>query len=225
MTEAAASISDRLKAALAALARDDESGQAMVEFVLVFPVQLFFTLAVIQFAMIAHAYIVVGQAAFMGARAAAVSDAMGDPANPNDITPTDAATRIAARTVGTLTTGGGDVSYTAAGGTILNDTSQRGYNALVWTARGSSYGYSTNRQEEAYQILRVRADTYPNRGYVACEVKLDYILQIPVAGHLFATLGAASDSRAIARDGRALTSFRIQRVGFVATPWTMSPLP
>ena len=40
---------------------DDDSGQAMVEFVLVFPVQLLLSLLILQFCFVAHAHLVVEQ--------------------------------------------------------------------------------------------------------------------------------------------------------------------
>ena len=53
----------------------------MVEFGLVFPVQLLLTLAIIQFAYLAHAHMVVSQAAFQAARAGAVADVGVAPAD------------------------------------------------------------------------------------------------------------------------------------------------
>ena len=51
-----------------------EKGQAIVEFTLVFPVQLLFTLGIMQYALIYNAKIVTEYAAFAAARAAAVYD-------------------------------------------------------------------------------------------------------------------------------------------------------
>jgi len=189
---------------LARLARDTESGQAMVEFVLVFPVQLFLTLAIIQYAFLCHAQTVVGQAAFLGARAAAVSDGM------ENVSPIQAAERVAARTVGVLTSG---VDGPGRGDAVKD--------RLRWRAGNKPYGYSRAREEEAYTLLSV--SLHPGgdpeaagQGYVACEVRYDYLLQVPVANHFFAKVGSSTPRTS---NGKDWTTFTIRRVGFVATPW------
>ena len=52
--------------------RDDEDGQAMTEFILIFPLQLFITLCIMQLSLIYTARLVVNYAAFNAARAACV---------------------------------------------------------------------------------------------------------------------------------------------------------
>lgn len=194
-----------IRSELGRLARETESGQAMVEFVLVFPVQLFLTLAIIQYAFICHAQIVVGQAAFMGARAAAVSDGMsaaGGPASPQE-----AARRSAARILGVLTS----ASKGPTGGSVPSN------GKLQWTAERGKRGYSAIREQQVYTLLR-SVDIHPTdparagKGYVSCDITYDYLLQIPVASHFFAKLGPGGSSK-------RWTTYRIRRVGFVATPW------
>jgi Flp pilus assembly protein TadG len=82
-----ATLGGRLWRALAAEARriaaDSESGQGLVEFVIVFPVQLFVILAIMQFALLCVGHLVVQHAAFVAARAALVADTMvSDASNP-----------------------------------------------------------------------------------------------------------------------------------------------
>lgn len=57
--------------------REDETGAAMVEFALVFPLQLLFTLGVMQLALLTIGHLVVHYAAFQAARAALITDASG----------------------------------------------------------------------------------------------------------------------------------------------------
>jgi len=183
---------------------DDESGQAMVEFVLVFPMQLLLTLAIIQFAFIVYAHIVVGQAAFLGARAAAVADMM-------PIDPQQAATRVVARTVGVLTPNGTD-------GTAVPTKDVT--HPLTWYSSGGRYGFPELRQQEAYGLLKrvgVRQDRA--NAYVSCDVEFDYVMHIPVANHFFAKL-AANFGRS---RGLGLTVFPVRRVGFIAVPWASAP--
>ena len=194
---------DRVAGRLRRLLTDDESGQAMVEFVLVFPMQLLLTLAILQFAFIVHAHIVVGQAAFLGARAAAVADML-------PIDQQQAATRVVARTVGVLTPNGTDAAV--PGGDVTH--------ALSWNARGGQYGFSTVRQQEAYGLLKrvgIRQDRA--NSYVSCDVEFDYVMSIPVANHFFAEM-AGNEGRARAL---GLTVFPVRRVGFIAVPWASAP--
>ena len=71
----------RLRARLRRV-HDDESGAVMTEFAIAFPAQLFVTLAIMQFALILVAHVLVEHAAFAGARAALVADVAG--VNPHD---------------------------------------------------------------------------------------------------------------------------------------------
>jgi hypothetical protein len=56
------------------IAREEESGQGMVEFVIVFPVQFLVIAGIMQFALVNMATLVVNHAAFKAARAALVAD-------------------------------------------------------------------------------------------------------------------------------------------------------
>ncbi len=189
-----------LKERLRRLDQDSESGQAMVEFVLVFPIQLLLTVGIIQFAFIAHAYIVVGQAAFMGARAAAVADMSGLSAQA-------AAERQVARTVALLTTGGSGIDGT------IPDNGQ-----LQWTANtGPSYGFSPERAKEAYSLLNPIGMHDGQSQYWSCSVTFNYVVLIPMV--IPPTVLEPGDPAPVT--GRP--TFRIQRVGYVATPWRVAP--
>ena len=193
--------------ALRALFKDDESGQAMVEFVLVFPLQIWVTLAIIQFAFLMHAHVVVQQAAFLGARAAAVAETM-----PKAGTPQQAARRMVARQVAVITT--------ADGHTFTPITPPQAHERLRWQTGAKDREFGAARQSQAYSLLKqVSVDSSTSRqGYLTCEVKYDYLLGIPVANHLFTKF-----DRSGSRNEHKLTTFRIHRVGFMATPWTVAP--
>lgn len=217
------------------LGRDTESGAAMVEFVLVFPVQLFLTLAVIQFAFICHAHIVVAQAAFMGARAAAVADGLGDGGGPAVLRA--AAMREVARTVAVLSSG--DPPDTPA--PPLADLGPEANTDLEWSAATDTgvMRFPEGRQQEAYTHLQggdpgdpaevaiLDLTTDAQHGYVSCSVKYDYVMLIPVANHIFAraggfVFGSGGDYRP-GSQARNRTVFRVHRVGFIPTPWTRGP--
>jgi hypothetical protein len=206
----------RLRCRMLALHRD-ESGQAMVEFVLVFPVQLLLSLTILQFAFIAHAHLVVEQAAFMAARAAAVADVPSSP-----VTPQKAAERIAARTCAALTSGEAPEGTAGAGG-----------DELAWSGESEGRRFNDARQREAYAHLQdpvgggsmVKVMPYPQEAYVACEVSFDYVMLIPVANHLFAKLqeGSIQEGYNDISRARGRTCYRIKRVSFIPTPWTRAP--
>ncbi|RMG10449.1 MAG: pilus assembly protein [Planctomycetota bacterium] len=185
------------------LPAEAESGQVMVEFALVFPVQLFLTLCVIQFAFLAHATLVVNQAAFLGARAGAV--AIADPR----VSVPEAGRREAARHVALLTSG--DPAFSAG--------AVPAQGALEWNSRAGRYGYSAERQREAYALLQTTTERRP-AGHVVCDVTYDYVMTVPVANHAFAVFGGGGRNVG----GIRWTTFRVHRVGFIAAPWTREPL-
>lgn len=212
-------------ARLRELGRDSESGAATTEFVLVFPIQLFLTLMVIQFAFIVHAHLVVSQAAFMGARAAAVADGMSDGSGP--AVQRAAAMREVARTLAVLSSG--EAPETPA--TLPTELPDM---RLRWpSGDGQRVGFNEDREQEAYghlqpngvTILDLTAD--PQHGYVSCEVQYDYVMFIPVANHAFARTGGfvfgGDDPYTAESQARKRTVFRVHRVGFVPTPWTLPP--
>jgi Flp pilus assembly protein TadG len=77
--------------------RGGERGQAMIEFVLIFPMLLIFMLALMEFGFMLHANISVNSAAREGARFAAVANLPSDPPKTCD------AGSIEERTVGSST--------------------------------------------------------------------------------------------------------------------------
>jgi hypothetical protein len=187
---------------------EDEGGQAMIEFVLVFPVQLLLSLSILQFAFLAKAHIVVEQAAFMAARAAAVADVPGAPADPNE-----AARRVAARTLVVLTSG---APPPTGGGTQATP--------MRWTGQGGGHEVSQARLQEAFGFQQLDVIPYKDDGYLCCALTYDYVLTIPVANHMFAQAQVGFDyfngNFNDASRERGETVYRIRRVAFVSTPWT-----
>lgn len=204
----------------------DESGQAMVEFVLVFPVQLLLSLLILQFCFVAHAHLVVQQAAFLGARAGAVADVGENKSWTDEGTWTadgrKAARRVAARTVGVLTSGG--TPFTP-GGVDADDQK-----AMRWhDGSGGGSEFSDPRVQEAFAHLEeVKFMPYPREGYVGCSVTYDYVMFIPVANHVLARAQmvfniGGSGTYNEASEKRQRTCYRIRRVSFIPTPWTRAP--
>lgn len=215
----------RLRQALGGLRRD-ESGQAMVEFVLVFPVQLVLSLCVLQFAFIAHAHLVVEQAAFMGARAAAVAD-VGVPRGFDDeagwrAAGAKVAKRVAARTCAVLT------SALAPASPATIDAEDRA--AMRWFGEGGGHELGDVRVQEAFKHIDVAVLPRARDGYIGCQVTFDYVMVIPVANHIFAHaqmkfgLGASADDPYNGpSQERQRTCFRVRQVSFISTPWTRGP--
>lgn len=221
------------------LSRDTESGAATVEFVLIFPIQLMLTLMIIQFAFISHAQIVVTQAAFMGARAAAVADGYAPGNAPGGAAGNirqAAALRVVARTVGVLTSGEPpDGAFTQPA--VLTGSPLRTQTRLSWP--GDDQGgraLSTAREQEAYAHLTAGAGgstaqvtihdgtTNPNQGFIACEVHYDYVMGIPLANRVFAGVGGilfgGHQMNQTASLARNRPVFTLKRTGYCPTPWT-----
>lgn len=209
---------------------EDEGGQAMVEFVLVFPIQLVLSLCVLQFAFVAHAHLVVEQAAFMGARAAAVADTYVPGGRDFDdeagwkAAGTKVARRVAARTCSVLTS-----AQPPASPAQIDEQDDR--KAMRWFAEGKGYILADARVQEAFKHLEVEVTPRAADGYVACTVTFDYVMFIPVANHIFAQaqmklgLGtvAEGDPYNDASRLRQRTCFRVTQASFISTPWTRGP--
>jgi Flp pilus assembly protein TadG len=193
---------------------EDEEGAALVEFVLVFPIQLALTMTVIQFALVLYAHIVVYQAATLGARAAAVADLMPG------ISAEAAASRVVARQVAALTPLRPAGTFSTAG--AVRPSGADG--DLRWQNDSGSHGYSTQRQDEAYNLLAraVTINAVPNPpGVFACDVAFDYVMIIPVGAQFIAEFNALVTATSVRRGSQA--TFPVHRVGFFVAPWLVPP--
>lgn len=177
---------------LSALARSEESGQAMTEFVIVFPVQLLVIAAILQFALFNNAALVVNHAAFKSARAALVADEKA----PRDGLPSrvgDDAQRAAVIACSTI-----------AGSSGVAPGQTESYPGLGGTVR-------LPRSGAAAVKTRVRAAYHPTRRYVGAVVEHDYELIFPVVRHLF------KDAEASARYGSPHATLR--EACYLPCPW------
>jgi Flp pilus assembly protein TadG len=187
-----------------------EDGAAMVEFVIIFPLQLTLTLAILQFALLQYAYLVVQQAADLGARAAAVSDVMG--ADSAVMPPQDAVLRMAARQCALLAPGtraeynGGIDATTFTGYTVPAE------GKLSWGGNG----FTDGREQQAYGLLRNVTATLSG-GEANCEITYDYLMAIPVGAQFLILLNPKAKAATDARGGR--TVWPITREGRCVAPW------
>lgn len=186
-----------------------ESGAAMVEFILIFPLQLTLTLAILQFALLQYATLVVQQAADLSARAAAVHDVMGNngAAMPAD----DAALRMAARQCALLAPGiraryNGGINGGSFGGAAPAN------GRLSWGGNG----FSAGREAQAYGLMR-SVTTTKTQGQIEAVVDYDYLMSIPVGAQFLISLNPAAWSRTDARGG--FTVWPIKRTGRFVAPW------
>ncbi len=150
------------------LARSQESGMVMTEFAIVFPVQLFLSMLIFQFALINIAHVIVNHAAFMSARAVLVADDSPESGGPTGVGTDRAELFYANEAAATITA-------TIAGNAGVGN---RGGNAFVLPGLGRMPRRNAAAQKTRVQIIR-------NNDLVAVEVQHDYQLIIPVAALFF----------------------------------------
>ena len=189
-----------------------EDGAAMVEFILIFPLQLTMTLAILQFALLQYATLVVQQAADLSARAAAVHDVMGSGSTtmPRD----DAALRMAARQCALLAPGiraryNGGIS----GGSFNGKYTVLPEGRLTW---GGGNGFSAGREAQAYGLMQDVTTSVTN-GQVESVVTYDYLMSIPVGAQFLIMLNPDAWDASDARGGH--TVWPIKRTGRFVAPW------
>jgi Flp pilus assembly protein TadG len=197
----------RARARLAALRRDQESGAVLLEFAIVFPAQLFLTLAIMQFTLILVAHLMVQHAAFAAARAALACDVPlheGQPANPQR-----AATHAAALVLGTIASDDGQ-----------NDPAPS--EVVAWRNRNGDVSLSHARGAYGKTTVQLASQ----QTYVSALVTHDYVLWIPVANKFFAGLsvlgiqGASGGNTANpASQQRGVSALRIAKSCFLSRPW------
>jgi Flp pilus assembly protein TadG len=194
----------RARARLAALRRDQESGAVLLEFAIVFPAQLFLTLAIMQFTLILVAHVMVQHAAFAAARAALACDVPlreGQQANPQR-----AAIQAAALILGTIASDDGQNDQMPP-----EVTSWRNRNGDVTIAQAKgAYGKTT-------------VQLASQRTYVSAIVRHDYVLWIPVANKFFAGLSVlgiqGGNGANAASQQRGVSALRIEKSAFLSRPW------
>lgn len=149
--------------------RDLQSGQAMVEFVLAFPIQLVLVLGIIQLSLLLIGRQVLHYAAYSAARSALVYDS--DPALASS------SAQRAAAMVCTCIAG-------PSGGETGREISVPG-----WGPAGGSDRLRYDKQSDEKTHVDptdVRFEETDNAGSVAVLVRHDFELLVPIAGPLFA---------------------------------------
>ena len=141
------------------LIRETDTGQAMVEFVIVFPVQFLVILAVIQLSLLYIAHIVVNHAAFSAARAVLVFDERGGGNAQKEAE--DAARIVCSSIAGTSTKQEGGGRWVTVPG---------------WGKLLRSKGASEKTQVQIFSRDK----------QIVVEVTHDYELEIPVINYFFA---------------------------------------
>ena len=194
---------------------ESESGAAMTEFAIIFPAQLFLTLAIMQLAQIYIGYVMVQHAAFSAARAASVGDLPINSGGTGDAR--KAAYRGAAFVLGPLVPVGQEVPRATGDGESISGGD---YPAIEWVGN--------TRYREAYKLMRIDMNG-TNERYVGLVLTFDMILSVPVVNHFFAKIGAGGQLGGFitgprgdyntASRGTGLTTLRITRNGFAPAPW------
>lgn len=183
-----------------------ESGTAMVEFALFFWPQLVLTLAILQFALLQYGYLIVQQAADLGARAAAVYDL------PGSISADDAARRMVARQCAVLAPGVQESTGIEAGTFSGGSTPAEG--ELSWNSADGKLGFTPARGQQVYALLK-EAKTTRAAGEITCDVTFEYVLQIPVGAQFLVGL----NDIARGRSSGDYTIWPIKRSGRSVAPW------
>lgn len=172
------------------LADDSESGQGLLEFVIVFPAQFFVILAIMQFSFLSVGHVVVQHAAFVGARAALVADTMvqDEGGAAGSVDPRTAASEAARITCAAISQSGDATPLAAprSGSTVTINQSKE------VMAGATDAGTRVEYREE--------------QNYISVVVEHDYRLIIPVARRFFER-GPKPGCRPI------------KKVCFLAKPW------
>ena len=168
--------------------------QVLVEYALVFPLQLLFTLAIIQLAHLFVAKEVIEYGAFCGARAALVADLPGHDRNREA---TEAAIIPITKITGTSGYGPGETMTIPGWGPLHNSLAA-----------------------ESKTRVTVALDAESSQDVMDCDVEHDFELQVPVGGSLVYEIGDV----ALGLEGLKMIGdaphFTIKGSCRLARPWT-----
>jgi hypothetical protein len=221
-----------------ATARDRESGVALLEFAVVFPAQLFLTLAIMQLSLLIVGHVLVQHAAFAAARASLVQDVpppgSGSGGGGGRVTSQMQTAAEHAAAVVLVPISPPDSEMQSAPG-VLEGGTTRTFKAtptdLSWPTSGGGT-FQINRQRGAYALSQVLLDENIPNGvsspdYSAAQVSFDFPLVIPVVGRWFAQAGpyllygVPSNARDV--NGIVNTVYPtllITKTAFVPRPWS-----
>lgn len=208
---------DRFRRAARRLHEEQESGVAMTEFAIAFPLQFFATLALMQFSLLMIGHVLTEHAAFAAARAALVADV------PDE---------------GTMT---------ATQNQMLTQQQQEAkraacYVLMVVCPKNSEFGGGApgtaitfdgpdDSSAAAYALTNQNmVTTNHDDNYVGAYIEFDFPLVIPVVNHWFAKLAGGNPGEfwygpnstgqyANASNKHGRTCYRIYKSAFVPKPW------
>jgi hypothetical protein len=210
----------RIRKAVRRLHDEEESGVAMTEFAIAFPLQFFITLALMQFSLLLVGHVLTQHAAFGAARAALVADVP----LPGNLTPNP----------NTMKAQQNQQAKRAACYILMvvcprsNDGE---WSKVATAAPGAIQFKDDDRSAVAYGLTNANmVTTGPDDDHVGALVEFDFPLQIPVVNHWFAKLQGGNPGRFLydtnvgtgysaAANTRGRTVYRIQKSSFIPKPW------
>lgn len=214
-----------LRAHARRLHEEQESGVAMTEFAIAFPLQLFVTLAIMQFSLILIGHVLTQQAAFAAARSALVYDVPRDGAQNGGQVAADMsgqAKRAAAYVLMPL---------------CPTNSEWAGFGGPATPANGAIQLGTDDRSIAAFQLVRGAnggpiITTGPNDDYVGAAVEFEMVLTIPVVNHWFAKIGVGGNPGEFwygpnngaagynaASNARKITVLTMMHSAFLPRPW------
>jgi len=216
---------ERIRKAAKRLHDEQESGVAMTEFAIAFPLQFFVTLALMQFSLLLIGHVLTEQAAFGAARAALVWDVPQDGqtnATQQQIAQKqgDEAKRAACYVIMAVCPKNNDPEYSSFPNSPANAIAFKG---------------ADDSSNAAWALTNVQITTGPNENYVGALVEFDFPLIIPVVNHWFAKLGPdgagnpgqfwygpntnGRNTYNSASQQRGVTVYRLRKSAFLPRPW------
>lgn len=212
---------------------DSEGGAALVEFAVVFPAQLFVTLALMQLSLMIVGHILVGHAAWAAARAAVVRDVPLSSGGPSGRqAQTEAARDAAALILAPISPPDAELDSTV---TVTNaPTSELPANLdnkLKYPSQGKDGSFDISRKKGAYSLATIELEPGDVTGQdVYCvRVRFQFPLVIPVVNRWFASgaeyllYGVAPGTQVPGIVGTDYPTLSITKTGFVPCPWSKQP--
>ena len=171
---------ERLRKTARRMHAEQESGVAMTEFAIAFPLQFFLTLAVMQFSLLLIGHVLVEQAAFSAARAALVADVPPDGAASWNAAQVQNAKQVEAERAACFLLQPVCPPNSEVPGASADPT-----NAIKFM--------TDDRSAAAKALTRVQiVEDSQHPEFIGAYVEHDLVLIIPVVNHWFAKLGGGN---------------------------------
>ena len=220
---------DRFRRGVRRFHDEEESGVAMTEFAIAFPLQFFVTLALMQFSLLMIGHVLTQHAAFAAARAALVADIPDQTMtnqNPNQMRAQQqrAAKRAACYVVMAVCPLDSDPDFRPTPA----PTGQDGAIAFQGPGKSSDAAWALVSGPSGNDNQMVTTDA--NDEYVGAFIEFDFPLIIPVVNHWFAKIQAGTSGEFWygpkkgtaynqASNKQKMSCYRIAKSAFVAKPW------